>query len=177
MKLRYLCILLFVTCCARSTDLLAAESQRPALPASKLRTLTGGNWEVTSRRGQIVVLDFWSLNCGPCLAMVPKLRKLQSEWKDRQDVQLIGVPTDDDLLGIRRHVKRHRMNWPHVIDQSGSALAKLAGPLGIDSMPTPNFWIIDAEGRIAGSTTDLTKARKAAEQLALNAKAKKETKD
>ena len=156
----------------------AAEAKkRPSLPASIVKTLDGKEWSIAEQNGRVSVLHFWSLNCQPCLAVVPRLRRLNGSWKDRSDVTLVSLPVNDDLIQVRRHVKQHRMAWPQLVTDKGSALPTLLGPLGVKQMPTPHFWVVDVDGSIAGSTTDVVKARKAAEQLALNAKAKNETKD
>lgn len=44
-----------------------------------------GNW---------VVLDLWSLNCGPCRAQTPRLVKLYESLAGRGDVVLLGLNTD-----------------------------------------------------------------------------------
>lgn len=156
----------------------AAETKkRPSLPATSVQTLDGKTWNVEKQSGRVSVLHFWSLNCRPCLEIVPRLRRLNESWKERSDVALVSLPVDDDLIQVRRHVKRHHMAWTQLVTEKGSALPALTVPLGVRQMPTPNFWIVDVDGSIAGSTTDIVKARKAAEQLALNAKAQKETKD
>ncbi|MBG86604.1 MAG: hypothetical protein CMO80_06860 [Verrucomicrobiales bacterium] len=143
-----------------------AESKRPSLPNNEVKTLAGKAWRIADQKGKVVVLDFWSLNCRPCLAMVPRTRRLNGDWQERKDIVLLGVPTDDNLIQIRRHVKRNRMNWSQLVGQKGSAMSALAAPLGVKVMPTPNFWIIDPDGGIVASTADAEKARKVAEAVA-----------
>ncbi|MGB0580420.1 MAG: TlpA family protein disulfide reductase [Limisphaerales bacterium] len=155
----------------------AEPNKRPQLPALPVKTLDGETWSIGKQSGRVSVLHFWSLNCRPCLAVVPRLRCLNGSWKDRRDVALVSLPVDDNLIQVRRHVKQHRMAWTQLVTENGSAVSTLAGPLGVSQMPTPHYWIVEVDGSIAGSTSDLIKASQAAEQLALNAKAKKQTKD
>lgn len=145
----------------------AEAEKRPRLPVVSVRTLQGEAWNISDQRGRVSVLHFWSLNCRPCLAVLPRLRRLYSGWKKRSDVALVGLPTDDDLIQIRRHVERQRMSWTQLVAESGSALPVLAGPLGIKEMPTPFFWIVDPDGKIVATATDPETAKRLAEQLAL----------
>lgn len=143
----------------------AAASKRPSLPATTVQTLAGQSWSASTQRGQVMVLHFWSLNCRPCLAVLPRLRRLQGAWKDGGKVSLVSLPVEDDLVAIRRHVKRHRMSWTQLVTEKGSALSVLAGPLGVTQMSTPYFWIVDKKGLIKGATPNPEEARKIAESL------------
>ena len=120
-----------------------------AQPAQRIREDVGWkNLEHRRARRSRMRATLWSLNCRPCLEVVPRLRRLNGSWKERNDVVLVSLPTDEDLIQVRRHVKRHRMSWTHLVTEKGSALSVLAGPLGVQRMPTPYFWIVDGNGEI-----------------------------
>ncbi len=157
-----LCILLLI---GVTTDAADAK-KRPSLPNASVKTLDGRTWSIAGQGDRVCVLHFWSLNCRPCLEVVPRLRRLNGSWKERNDVVLVSLPTDEDLIQVRRHVKRHRMSWTHLVTEKGSALSVLAGPLGVQRMPTPYFWIVDGNGEIRGATGNPEEARKVAERLA-----------
>lgn len=54
--------------------------------------------------GKLVVLEFWSTSCGPCVAEIPHLNQLADEFKN-EPVQFIAV-TDDPERVIKRFLKR-----------------------------------------------------------------------
>ncbi len=45
-------------------------------------------------KGKVVLVDVWATFCGPCLALVPALNKLEAELHDQKDIVFIGVAQD-----------------------------------------------------------------------------------
>jgi thiol-disulfide isomerase/thioredoxin len=46
------------------------------------------------RPGQVYVVEFWATWCGPCLAGMPHISQLQTEWGDK--VHFVGVTREED---------------------------------------------------------------------------------
>jgi thiol-disulfide isomerase/thioredoxin len=94
--MRLLSILLVMS----GTHAYANSSENPAdfvgkpSPAFETRDIEGK--PVASGKlsgdGKIVVLNFWGLRCGACLAEMPSLNDLQERYKDR--VVILGVNND-----------------------------------------------------------------------------------
>jgi beta-lactamase regulating signal transducer with metallopeptidase domain/thiol-disulfide isomerase/thioredoxin len=55
---------------------------KPA-PALKLQWRTGQEKSWEKLRGQIVVIDFWSAWCGPCVADMPELMNVAEQFRDK----------------------------------------------------------------------------------------------
>ena len=47
-------------------------------PDFTLRTLTGESFNLYEQRGKPVFLNFWATWCGPCIAEMPDMQKLQN---------------------------------------------------------------------------------------------------
>jgi thiol-disulfide isomerase/thioredoxin len=141
---------------------------RQQVPDVRLGTLNGGSWQMSQQRGKVVLLDFWAVYCAPCRAMEPRLKALRREWAGRANFVIVGVPVDDDVNRVRRHVERSGMKWPQLVLPNDGAMVALVGPLGIQEMATPTLWVVDDEGRLAGSFHDLEAAVVLAKRL-LNA--------
>ena len=47
-------------------------------------------------RGKIVVLNFWSAHCAPCIAEMPSLVQLQKRMGDKITVLGVAVDTEND---------------------------------------------------------------------------------
>jgi thiol-disulfide isomerase/thioredoxin len=45
-------------------------------------------------RGKVVLLDFWSVGCGPCVGAMPLLMKLHDKYCDR-GLEIIAIHNDD----------------------------------------------------------------------------------
>lgn len=59
----------------------------------------------------IVVVNFWATWCPPCLIEIPYLNRLH---KERPDVHIYGISTDDPALGreVFKVVQRYKMRYP-----------------------------------------------------------------
>lgn len=74
-------------------------------PAFRLTDPTGAHVTLSSFRGQVVVLDFWEVWCGPCLASMPKVDELYLKYKGR-GLTVLGV-----LLRPQQWEQAKQMKW------------------------------------------------------------------
>ncbi len=100
--------------------------------------------------GKVVVLEFWSTGCGPCVASIPHLNELADKFKDRP-VQFVAV-TDDKESVIQRFLKKTAINaWIGLGPDAGFGENT---PYRVWAIP--HTVIIDAHGRIAAITNPFT---------------------
>jgi uncharacterized protein (TIGR03435 family) len=96
--------------------------------------------------GKVVVLEFWSTACGPCVAYIPHLNELARKFKDKP-VQFIAV-TDDKERVIKRFLKKTTINaWIGLGPDAGFGENT---PYRVWAIP--HTVIIDAHGHIAAIT-------------------------
>ncbi|MDE2699739.1 MAG: redoxin domain-containing protein, partial [Gemmatimonadota bacterium] len=62
-------------------------------PDFTLRTLTGERFNLYEQRGKPVFLNFWGTWCGPCVAEMPDIQKLQNTMAD--SIQIVGIGVRD----------------------------------------------------------------------------------
>lgn len=86
-------------------------------PQSDLRPFVRGSWQqlVKAHQGKPIVVHFWGLTCGPCLAELPNWT---AERKKRPDLDLILVdssPFGDDPNQVRTALQKDNLlnaeNW------------------------------------------------------------------
>src|ERR1017187_75968 len=100
--------------------------------------------------GKVVVLEFWSTECGPCVYYIPHLNELAEKFKDKP-VQFIAV-TDDEESVVRRFLKKTPINaWIGLGTEAG-----LGGETPYRVFAIPHTVIIDLHGRIAAITEPST---------------------
>jgi cytochrome c biogenesis protein CcmG/thiol:disulfide interchange protein DsbE len=118
--------------------------QRTAAPALRSRSISGSTWDLADHRGKVVLVDFWATWCPPCRKTIPHMIELKNELGER-GLEVVGISLDQggDAL-VTQFVQQSGINYPIVVDGSGTFANKFGGVEGI-----PTFFIIDKRGRIA----------------------------
>ena len=93
-------------------------------PVFALQTLEGSDIPASTWKGKIVVLDFFSETCGPCLAELPHLEQARRDLQEREDVLLVVVASDvagDTPDSIRACMKKNNIGLRTAFDRGGKA--------------------------------------------------------
>lgn len=69
-------------------------------PDFTLRDAKGQAWRLSDRRGKVVVMNFWTMTCQPCLEEMPSLIELAKRTHGRKDVEVVTVTTDEDARSV-----------------------------------------------------------------------------
>lgn len=115
-------------------------------------------------QGKVVVLDFWAVWCGPCIATFPHLKEWQEKYADKGLV-MIGLtknygygwddeakrpakPTEkptaeEELAALEKFATHHELKHRLAVMPDGSELSKQYGVTGI-----PQIVVIDQKGII-----------------------------
>lgn len=112
-----------------------------------LRTQNGDTIDSRSLRGKVVLLDFYFQNCKPCREKFPSLEKLKAAFKDRNDVEIIGVYCDVDhsMEELPEFLVKNNITITTLIDKD----LKLCKEFGIKSYPVE--FIINKNGEIVST--------------------------
>jgi len=78
--------------CALRADYAGSDRFAPAVD---LEALGGGRIRLADYRGRVVVLNFWTKHCPPCLEEMPSLAELALAVRHRDDVAVVTVSTDE----------------------------------------------------------------------------------
>jgi peroxiredoxin len=77
----------------------AAHKRRA--PDFELPNLDGKRVKLSDYRGKVVILNFWSKTCPPCLEEMPSLAELGQGLAHRDDIVLLTVTTDESAADAR----------------------------------------------------------------------------
>lgn len=109
-------------------------------PAAK----SGSAISLTKLKGKYVFVDFWSTNCGPCIAEFQYIKRVYDQYKSK-NFEIIAVvderSKDDATIKL---LKEHHIDWPNII--IGENTTQIKGYEDINSYPTT--YLIDPSGKI-----------------------------
>jgi thiol-disulfide isomerase/thioredoxin len=96
---------------------------------------------LSSYRGKPVFVEFWATWCGPCVDLMPDLKKLYAETASK-GLAWVSIDSDEDASASAKFVKDEKIPWPNYHDDDGTlgkAFGREAIPLGI---------LIDSQGKV-----------------------------
>lgn len=122
----------------------AAQNRRA--PEFELPRLGGGSRKLSDYRGEVVLLNFWTKTCAPCLEEMPALAKLGQSLAKRPGIRLVTITTDESAEDAERTLKSLFGGAPPfevLIDPEATVVADKFG-----TKLFPETWFIDPEGII-----------------------------
>jgi thiol-disulfide isomerase/thioredoxin len=130
--------------CAMHPDYAARNRTAPDFELPKLG---GGTAKLSSYRGKIVILNFWTKTCRPCLEEMPAIASLGKALAPHDDMVLLTISTDDTLDDARETLKSvlggAEPPFVVMIDPDSKVVAEKFG-----TKLYPETWFIDRSGVI-----------------------------
>jgi peroxiredoxin len=116
-----------------------------AAPGFSLPRVGGGELSLAELKGKVVVLDFWSIGCPPCLEALPTMASLWRRMEPR-GVVVVGVNAGGESAADAAAFARERgIDWPLVVDGEGA----VSRAYRVTSLPA--LYVIARDGTIAAS--------------------------
>jgi len=122
---------------------LAALMERAEQPPA----ITSPTWinadpmELEDLRGKVVMLDFWGVWCGPCIASIPKMNQLASRY-EKEGLVVVGVCDHRQVEKMAEVAKQRGIKYPCLAGHDGS-ISKAYMADG-----RPDYYFIDRAGRL-----------------------------
>jgi peroxiredoxin len=115
-------------------------------PDFTLTDTTGRQVSLSQYRGKVVVLNFWTKTCGPCMEEMPEIADLARILKPMGDVAVVTVSTDEtakEATDTLKSVLRGEAPFPVLMDPELKVVRDKFG-----TSLYPETWIIDKNGVI-----------------------------
>nr|WP_121272961.1 TlpA disulfide reductase family protein [Pedobacter schmidteae] len=135
------------------------------IAASFKGTTTGGkSFDLKSKRGKLVLLDFWGSWCKPCRMGQPHLKMLSDKYKNK-GFEIIGVSNENNKTAVERRAASVKamledgVDWINLLNKDDTDIDVVKTYL-ITGFPTKI--LLDEEGKVvlrvtASATDDLDK--------------------
>lgn len=110
------------------------------------------NWELTelstdkiinssNLNGNVVLLEFWFRNCGGCLAAIPSLNNIKSQFENK-NFKIYAIDfRNDEKSKLEKYIQEKNIQFP--ILYNGKNVAKK-----LEVYRAPTFMVIDKKGNI-----------------------------
>ena len=129
---------------------IASATFFKTLPSVDVKTFDGKsvNIQEYTTNGKIQLVSLWATWCGPCKVELNALQKVEAEWKEKYDVEIIAITLDNARSLKKAEALAERQKWPYTFftDAEGT----LAGNLGVRGIPYS--MLIDQDGNIVSTS-------------------------
>ncbi|MBT8451368.1 MAG: TlpA family protein disulfide reductase [Deltaproteobacteria bacterium] len=109
-------------------------------PDFSLPMQDGSEWKMAEQRGKVIVMNFWTVTCRPCIQEMPTIELLAEMTRDWGDVEVVAVSTDRSWAEVETIVPRNS-RITSLLDADREVVTGLFG-----TKLFPETWIIDADG-------------------------------
>lgn len=115
--------------------------------------ISGKQIDAAGLKGKVLVIDFWATWCGPCIAEMPKMKKLYAEYKDK-GVEFVGISLDQPedkggLTKLKDYVAKNEIGWPQYY-QGNYWNSEFSKSWGINAIPC--VFVVDQDGNLYSTT-------------------------
>lgn len=109
----------------------------------QLETLEGEKVNLSSSEGKVMLINFWATWCAPCIAEMPSLQGLYSEYQDKVDFYFVSM---ESSARVGAFMEKNGYDFPVYIP-------KQQVPNALDNGSLPTTYIISKDGKIAVEKT------------------------
>lgn len=97
---------------------------------------------------QYTLIDFWGSWCGPCIAAIPQLVKLNSLYQGKLNIVGVAYKTETSGDKAKAVVVKNKIHWPTILQTERNVFvgADIIRTYKIQAYPT--YVLLDQEGII-----------------------------
>jgi peroxiredoxin len=122
-----------------------------------LADLHGKTWSMKDLRGKVVLVNFWSVACPPCVSEVPALDTLYHRFQ-KKGLVILAI-SDDDATAAQHFLETHDVSYPVLLDGGRKATDRFH-VVGI-----PRSVVYDRTGRVVAQAVGGKTERQFVEML------------
>ena len=102
----------------------------------------GGQWTLSEHQGKVIVMNFWTVTCRPCIQEMPTIELLAEITESWGDVEVVAISTDRSWAEAETIIPRSS-RITSLLDSEREVVTDKFG-----TKLFPETWIIDADGLV-----------------------------
>jgi thiol-disulfide isomerase/thioredoxin len=106
--------------------------------------INGKKWSLGELSGKIIVINYWFVDCAPCVKEIPELNELQKDYRKNPNIIFLAITPVDDAERLNSFLQKKPFNFTHFAKDQANSIKETKG---IASFPT--YLIIDKNGNIS----------------------------
>lgn len=130
----------------------------------------GGTTSLDDLKGKYVYVDVWATWCGPCIAEIPSLKKLEAEYKGK-NVQFVSISVDDAMRSGGGDLEVAKNKWKTMVKDENLVGIQLFSDKnwesefvkGYNIQGIPRFILIDPNGNVVDANAPRPSSKKLVE--------------
>ncbi|MEP3211524.1 MAG: TlpA disulfide reductase family protein [Maribacter sp.] len=109
----------------------------------ELSTVNGETFDFKDTKGKVVLVNFWATWCSPCVAEMPSLHELYTDYHDQIEFVMVA---NDDPEKVKLFFNSKHYDFPTYFERT-------ARPTVLSADHIPTTFIIDRTGKIVVEKT------------------------
>lgn len=132
----------------------------------------GGTTSLEDLKGKYVYIDVWATWCGPCIAEIPSIKKLESQYKDK-NIQFLSISIDDAMRSGGGDLEVAKNKWKTMVEKESLVGIHLFSDKNWESdfirnyniQGIPRFILIDPNGNVVDANAPRPSSKKLVEMF------------
>jgi len=114
----------------------------PKQPELKVTTVDSQSFDLSTQKGNWVIINFWATWCSPCLKEMPEIDKFVTS---HSKVKAIGLAFDEITISeLKKFMKEHPVTYPIALVDTYNPPKDFGSPRGL-----PTTYLIAPDGTVA----------------------------
>ena len=131
-----------------------------SLPYNEFKKLDGnGSLNLEEIEESYLLVDFWATWCGPCIKAMPKLQKLNTEFKD-EDFAIVSISVDEETESVFSFQEKWEMPWYNAHEPQQSDKIRKMGIMGV-----PHYILLGPDRKVLSHDQSLLNSDKVSEVI------------
>ncbi len=142
--MKKLFLILFIS--AICLNNINAQKESQTMPSIDLKDMNGKpkNMSEYSKSGKITIISFWATWCSPCKKELNNINELYDDWKNKYDLVLVAVNTDNarNTQKVKPYVDGQGWEYDIIMDVNQDFQRAL------NIVQIPHTFLLDQNGQI-----------------------------